>query len=141
MQAALAAIVAHSVMLSAHSSPSLFAQIQTRNPCPTIHSAFHSVSLKLPIKSQSQSMSLAAAASPKPLTVVAATKKVVAILKGTSTVEGVVTLTQDDDDTSSCLPHQLLLECFLHGLLFVTLKLVFVTVEGVFNLDLGCSAL
>ncbi|XP_058762963.1 superoxide dismutase [Cu-Zn], chloroplastic [Vicia villosa] len=33
----------------------------------------------------------------KPLTVVAAAKKAVAVLKGTSTVEGVVTLTQDDE--------------------------------------------
>ncbi|CAK8576269.1 unnamed protein product [Lathyrus sativus] len=33
----------------------------------------------------------------KPLTVVAAAKKAVAVLKGTSAVEGVVTLTQDDE--------------------------------------------
>ncbi|XP_062013938.1 superoxide dismutase [Cu-Zn], chloroplastic [Rosa rugosa] len=94
MQAALAAMAAHSVILSVYSSPTLFASIQTPNPHPTLHSSFHGVSLKLPIKSQSMSL---AAAAPKTLTVVAATKKAVAVLKGTSTVEGVATLTQEDD--------------------------------------------
>ncbi|XP_004287550.1 PREDICTED: superoxide dismutase [Cu-Zn], chloroplastic [Fragaria vesca subsp. vesca] len=90
MQAALAAMAAHSVMLSTYSSHTLFAQIPTP---PTLHSSFHGVSLKLPVKS----FSLAASAAPKPLAVVAATKKAVAVLKGTSAVEGVVTLTQEDD--------------------------------------------
>lgn len=97
MQAALAAMAAHSVILSTYSSLTLFSQIQTPNTHPTLHSSFHGVSLKVPIKSQSQSLSVAAA--PKPLTVVAATKKAVAVLKGTSSVEGVVTLTQEDDGT------------------------------------------
>lgn len=59
-----------------------------------LHSSFHGVSLK--VSRQFQGISVATAA-PKPLTVVAATKKAVAVLKGTSNVEGVVTLTQDDN--------------------------------------------
>ncbi|KAL6276233.1 hypothetical protein ACE6H2_019834 [Prunus campanulata] len=111
MQAALAAMAAHTVMLSTYSSPTLFAQIQSPNSHPLPHSSFHGLSVKLPLKSQFQSMSLAAAhkpltvvdatekavAVPKPLTVVAATKKAVAVLKGNSSVEGVVTLSQEDD--------------------------------------------
>lgn len=56
------------------------------------HSSLLGISLKLP----RQSLNLAALA-PKPLAVVAATKKAVAVLKGNSQVEGVVTLTQEDD--------------------------------------------
>lgn len=95
MQAALVAMAAHSVILSAYSSHTLFSQIQTPITHPTLHSSFHGVSLKVPVKSQSQSISVAAA--PNPLTVVAATKKAVAVLKGNSSVEGVATLTQEDD--------------------------------------------
>ncbi|KAL8153816.1 hypothetical protein V2J09_011576 [Rumex salicifolius] len=46
---------------------------------------------------RSSSLSLSSSAPRRPLTVFAATKKAVAVLKGTSDVEGVVTLTQDDD--------------------------------------------
>ncbi|CAB4282659.1 unnamed protein product [Prunus armeniaca] len=95
MQAALAAMAAHTLMLSTYSSPTLFSQIQSPNSHPLPHSSFHGLSVKLPLKSQFQSMSLAAAH--KPLTVVAATKKAVAVLKGNSSVEGVVTLSQEDD--------------------------------------------
>ncbi|XP_050367929.1 superoxide dismutase [Cu-Zn], chloroplastic [Argentina anserina] len=83
-------MAAHSMMLSTSSSHTLFAHIQTP---PTLRSSFHGVSLKLPIKSVSLS---AAATAPRRLAVVAATKKAVAVLKGTSAVEGVVTLTQED---------------------------------------------
>lgn len=63
------------------------------NPNPKfLSTSFHGPSLKISPKSLSLS-----AAPYKPLTVVAATKKAVAVLKGTSAVEGVVTLTQDDD--------------------------------------------
>ncbi|KAL8092460.1 hypothetical protein AgCh_034662 [Apium graveolens] len=63
------------------------------NPNPKfLSTSFHGISLKISPKSLSLS-----AAPFKPLTVVAATKKAVAVLKGTSAVEGVVTLTQDDD--------------------------------------------
>uniref|UniRef100_A0A162A724 Superoxide dismutase [Cu-Zn], chloroplastic n=1 Tax=Daucus carota subsp. sativus TaxID=79200 RepID=A0A162A724_DAUCS len=63
------------------------------NPNPKfLSTSFHGPSLKI------TPLSLSLSAGPyKPLTVVAATKKAVAVLKGTSTVEGVVTLTQDDD--------------------------------------------
>ncbi|KAM0996680.1 hypothetical protein ACFX14_006747 [Malus domestica] len=93
MQAALAIMAAQTVMLS---SPTLFSQLQNPNPHSIPHSFFHGVSLKLPFKSQSMSFA-ASAAAPKPLTVVAATKKAVAVLKGTSSVEGVVTLSQEND--------------------------------------------
>lgn len=52
--------------------------------------------LVVPLKLHRQSISLSAVA-PKPFSVVAATKKAVAVLKGNSSVEGVVTLTQEDD--------------------------------------------
>lgn len=58
---------------------------------PQLHSQFHGLSLKL------TRQSLTIATAPKPLTVVAAAKKAVAVLKGNSSVEGVVTLTQEDD--------------------------------------------
>ncbi|KAG7035977.1 Superoxide dismutase [Cu-Zn], chloroplastic, partial [Cucurbita argyrosperma subsp. argyrosperma] len=63
------------------------------SPPPSLISSFHGASLKLP----RHSLSLAASVAPKPFVVVAATKKAVAVLKGTSNVEGVVTLTQEDD--------------------------------------------
>ncbi|KAL7202080.1 hypothetical protein ACSBR1_033704 [Camellia fascicularis] len=60
---------------------------------PPLRSSFRALSLKL----TRQSLSLSA--TPKPLsTVIAATKKAVAVLKGTSNAEGVVTLTQEDND-------------------------------------------
>ncbi|KAG0461963.1 hypothetical protein HPP92_020439 [Vanilla planifolia] len=46
----------------------------------------------------SSSLRLAAAVLPRRLNVAAALKKAVAVLKGTFEVEGVVTLTQEDDD-------------------------------------------
>ncbi|CAL5424135.1 unnamed protein product [Camellia sinensis] len=50
----------------------------------------------LALKLTCQSLSLSA--TPKPLsTLVAATKKAVAVLKGTTNVEGIVTLTQEDN--------------------------------------------
>ncbi|KAG6778299.1 hypothetical protein POTOM_018156 [Populus tomentosa] len=64
------------------------------SPLPPNHSSFHGVSLKLP--RQSFSFSLAAKKQQPPF-VVAASKKAVAVLKGTSSVEGVVTLSQEDD--------------------------------------------
>ncbi|KAH7542115.1 hypothetical protein FEM48_Zijuj02G0039200 [Ziziphus jujuba var. spinosa] len=91
MQAALAAMVAQTIVFSSSPSYTLFSPLS--NPNPSLHSSFHGVSFKLP--RQSHSLSLAAA--PKPLAVVAATKKAVAVLAGTSNVEGVVTLTQDDN--------------------------------------------
>ncbi|PHT33798.1 Superoxide dismutase [Cu-Zn], chloroplastic [Capsicum baccatum] len=59
-------------------------------------SSFYGVSLYVKSKF-SQSLTLCAVTTPKPLTVVAASKKAVAVLKGSSNVEGVVTLSQDDD--------------------------------------------
>ncbi|GAB4842941.1 hypothetical protein Ancab_012919 [Ancistrocladus abbreviatus] len=56
-------------------------------------SSFHGLSLKLP----RHSLTLSTVTASKPLTVVAATKKAVAVLKGDSAVEGVVILSQEGD--------------------------------------------
>lgn len=99
MQAALAAMAAHSILFSspAATHPLIFPISNPSNTVSLQSSSFHGVSLKTTINLQSLTLSAVAATSPKPLTVVAATKKAVAVLKGTSTVEGVVTLTQEDD--------------------------------------------
>lgn len=99
MQAAIAAMAAHSILFSSTTiSHSLLFPISNPNTTSiSLHSSFNGVSLKSTINRQSLTLSAAAATAPKPLTVVAATKKAVAVLKGTSTVEGVVTLTQEDD--------------------------------------------
>ncbi|KAI4334327.1 hypothetical protein L6164_019036 [Bauhinia variegata] len=91
MQAALAVMAAHTVL-----SVSPF-QLRTllspsANPNPLLQSSFHGASFKFTPKS----LTLAATPS-KPLTVVAVSKKAVAVLKGNSAVEGVVTLTQEDN--------------------------------------------
>ncbi|PNY07731.1 superoxide dismutase [Trifolium pratense] len=57
-----------------------------------LRTSFSGVSLKL-----SPQFSTLSSSNFKPLTVVAAAKKAVAVLKGTSTVEGVVTLTQENE--------------------------------------------
>ncbi|XP_024016854.1 superoxide dismutase [Cu-Zn], chloroplastic [Eutrema salsugineum] len=62
----------------------------------TLRSSFRGVSLNLHRPQSVVSLS-ARAPSKKALTVVSAAKKAVAVLKGTSDVEGVVTLTQDED--------------------------------------------
>ncbi|KAK9999447.1 hypothetical protein SO802_019050 [Lithocarpus litseifolius] len=93
MQAALAAMAAQTILLSPP-PPSQFSSLH--HPPPFLSSStFHGSSLKL--TRQSLTLSVSAATAPKPLTVVAATKKAVAVLKGTSAVEGVVTLTQEDN--------------------------------------------
>lgn len=61
-----------------------------------LRSSFSGVSLKL----SPQFPTLSPSNYKSSLTVLAATKKAVAVLKGNSTVEGVVTLTQEDDGIS-----------------------------------------
>ncbi|XP_052187835.1 superoxide dismutase [Cu-Zn], chloroplastic [Diospyros lotus] len=90
MQTAIAAMAAQTILLA--SQTLLFPPSSTPIHSPTLHSSFHG----LPLKPISQSISLTLPAAPKPLAVVAATKKAVAVLKGTSNVEGVVTLAQED---------------------------------------------
>lgn len=98
--AALTAMAVHTV-LSAFSAPSQPLVSPLPNPShhasPSLRSFFVGHSLGLSRQAPSLSLSLAASAPRKPLTVVAATKKAVAVLKGTSNVEGVVSLTQEDD--------------------------------------------
>lgn len=99
MQAALAAMAAHTILTLNPSQPtfSLLAPFPS-TPTSSISasprsSSFHGLSVKLSPKF----ISLSSATAPRPLTIVAATKKAVAVLKGNSNVEGVVTLTQEDD--------------------------------------------
>ncbi|KAL4190841.1 hypothetical protein AMTRI_Chr07g26730 [Amborella trichopoda] len=90
MQALLAAMAAHTVFAaSTWHSPAL---VSLSSPV-TLHSYFRGASLKV----SNQSFTLSPAAISRRLTIVAATKKAVAVLKGNSQVEGVVTLTQEDD--------------------------------------------
>lgn len=70
--------------------------ISSSSSSPNISSSFRGVSLNVKSKF-GQSLTLYAVTTRKPLTVCAATKKAVAVLKGNSNVEGVVTLSQDDD--------------------------------------------
>ncbi|CAN4119422.1 unnamed protein product [Withania somnifera] len=78
-------------------SHTIFATTTTTNSLLfPISSSFHGVFLDVKSKF-SQSLTLHSTTTSKPLTVVAATKKAVAVLKGNSNVEGVVTLSQDDD--------------------------------------------
>ncbi|XP_073040449.1 superoxide dismutase [Cu-Zn], chloroplastic-like [Primulina eburnea] len=60
-----------------------------------LHSSFQGVALKTDVRPLFSPS--AAAAALKPLTVVASSKKAVAVLKGTSSVAGVVTLSQESD--------------------------------------------
>lgn len=97
MQAAAIAVMAvNSILFSSTITTNSLIFPLSNNPNTALvqPSSFHGVSLKSTINRQSLTLS---AVAPKPLTVVAATKKAVAVLKGTSSVEGVVTLTQQDD--------------------------------------------
>uniref|UniRef100_O04997 Superoxide dismutase [Cu-Zn], chloroplastic n=1 Tax=Solidago canadensis var. scabra TaxID=59294 RepID=SODCP_SOLCS len=92
-------MAAHCILFSSPAATtSLIFPISNPNTAVSLpSSSFHGVSLKSTINRQSLTLSAAASAAPKPLTVFAATKKAVAVLKGTSSVEGVVTLTQEED--------------------------------------------
>lgn len=102
--AAVAAMAAHAVFsINAAAAAtslhhlSLFSPIASNSSTTALplHSSFHGVSLKYSRQFHALSAPLPASAK-KPLTIVAATKKAVAVLKGNSSVEGVVTLTQED---------------------------------------------
>ncbi|CAI0452784.1 unnamed protein product [Linum tenue] len=100
MQAAAStAMAAHAILSTSPSSCALLSPVSkpvaANHQPPALRSLFHGVNL--PLRQSMASLSLAAPSTRKPLTVVAATKKAVAVLKGTSSVEGVVTLTQEDD--------------------------------------------
>ncbi|CAL5357122.1 hypothetical protein CsSME_00046595 [Camellia sinensis var. sinensis] len=94
MQAAIAAMAAHALLFSTTPSHTLLYPLFSsptphNNNNPSLFSSFHALPL---LKFTPQSISVSATA-PKPLT---AAKKAVAVLKGNSKVEGVVTLSQDD---------------------------------------------
>jgi Cu-Zn family superoxide dismutase len=104
--AAIAAMAAHAILTAI--PPILHLPLSL---LPPNHSSFHGVSLNPP--RQSFSLSLAAKKQPPLFVVASATKKAVAVLKGTSNVEGVVILTQEADGLS-LLPLSLffLMFCF-----------------------------
>uniref|UniRef100_A0A7N0VCT8 superoxide dismutase n=1 Tax=Kalanchoe fedtschenkoi TaxID=63787 RepID=A0A7N0VCT8_KALFE len=102
MQAAIAAMAAQSLIFSAiQSSPAPFYSFPNPSHGSVVQSSFFGVSVKPTAR---QAFSLAAVA-PRPMTVVAAAKKAVAVLKGNSAVEGVVTLTQEDDGPTTVNVH------------------------------------
>lgn len=97
MQAMVSAAMAAQFILASPSF-SLLPNVTASSARP-----FHSfLLLGKPINFSSPKLAIAASAAAlsKPLTVVAATKKAVAVLKGNSQVEGVVNLTQEDDGIS-----------------------------------------
>ncbi|MCD7454771.1 hypothetical protein HAX54_026008 [Datura stramonium] len=96
MLAAFVAAMAAQTIISTSATHSLIFPIAAPNttPSPPLHSL-----LDVNVKSTTgQSLTLAAVTAPKPITVVASTKKAVAVLKGNSDVQGVVTLTQEKND-------------------------------------------
>lgn len=143
MQAALAVMAAHTVLAAIAAAPVthqplLFPNISS--PSLPFHSSFHGVALKANVRPY---LSLSAAAAPKPLTVVAAAKKAVAVLKGTSGVEGVVTLTQDGDGKRPFLsqsfrqtPLLLVLLCGIVMRILVESIPIFFPVQPIFKWDL-----
>ncbi|CAI9104961.1 OLC1v1003763C1 [Oldenlandia corymbosa var. corymbosa] len=99
--AAVAAMAAQILSFTAAATAQQPILFHSSNPATHLSlqsSSFHGVSLKFPRQFSALSTSVS---SRKPLTIVAATKKAVAVLKGNSQVEGVVTLTQDDDGPTS----------------------------------------
>lgn len=84
MQAVVAAMAAHAMSMSTLSTSLLAPTV------PAMQSGFVGVSVRV------SNVPFLAVTSSRSLTVVAATKKAVAVLKGSSQVEGVVNLTQED---------------------------------------------
>ncbi|KAF7823333.1 superoxide dismutase [Cu-Zn], chloroplastic [Senna tora] len=117
MQAALPAAMAALTVISSSPFQPKLSPFQDQNP--PLQSLFHGVSLKFNPSSHSLTLSAVASSSSssssKPLTVVAATKKAVAVLKGNSAVEGVVTLTQEDDGPTTVKVQVTGLTPGLHG--------------------------
>ncbi|CAL9057984.1 unnamed protein product, partial [Musa banksii] len=113
MQAILAAaMAAHTVLLSASSPAFVFPGFSSASPARPFHSAI----VGQPLRPASSTAKLVAtAAKAKPLVVVAAAKKAVAVLKGNSSVEGVVTLVQEDNGPTTVKVRVTGLTPGLHG--------------------------
>ncbi|KAF7153223.1 hypothetical protein RHSIM_Rhsim01G0210600 [Rhododendron simsii] len=115
MQAAIAAMAAHTILFSFTPSQIVLNPVAFSTPHnnPQLLSPFHGVFLN---KLTRQSVTLAATA-PKPLTVVASSKKAVAVLNGNSNVKGVVTLTQENEGLFSfkLLTTSILMNVYLIG--------------------------
>lgn len=92
MQAVVAAMAAHAMSMSTLSTSLLAPTV------PAMQSGFVGVSVRV------SNVPFLAVTSSRSLTVVAATKKAVAVLKGSSQVEGVVNLTQEDSGTHAGSP-------------------------------------
>ncbi|RWW09231.1 hypothetical protein BHE74_00050118 [Ensete ventricosum] len=136
MQAILAAaMAAHTVLLSASSPAFLLPGFSWASPARPFHSAIVGQPLR---PSSSAAKLVSTAAKPKPLVVVAAAaKKAVAVLKGNSSVEGVVTLVQEDIGLL-LLWLSLPLYPFLLGILLIVL-LHFLKVPALISYVLSCS--
>ncbi|MBA0690787.1 hypothetical protein Goari_008445, partial [Gossypium aridum] len=93
--AAIVAMVVHAILTITPSHPTLLHALSSPNPSDpqVLQSTFRGISLNLP----RPSLSIAATVPKKQFSVLAVSKKAVAVLKGDSKVEGVVTLTQEDD--------------------------------------------
>ncbi|MQL95800.1 hypothetical protein Taro_028469 [Colocasia esculenta] len=99
MQAILAAVAAHGVLVTAlHALPQHYAlppstlSPSSSSPARPFHATHVSEALAVSFPGAAIS-----ATAPKPLTAVVATRKAVAVLKGSTRVEGVVTLAQEKD--------------------------------------------
>lgn len=125
MEAALVAMAAHTLIVSP-----LHISSNPHHPPPLLRSSsssssfLHGPFLKLP--RQSLTFSLSA----KPLTIVSAAKKAVAVLKGTSSVEGVVTLTQEDNGLSSLLYPPFIVGFFIYNSLSGCWELRMILMHG-----------
>ncbi|RZR96451.1 hypothetical protein BHM03_00025464 [Ensete ventricosum] len=137
MQAILAAaMAAHTVLLSASSPAFLLPGFSWASPARPFHSAIVGQPLR---PSSSAAKLVSTAAKPKPLVVVAAAaKKAVAVLKGNSSVEGVVTLGQEDNGLL-LLWLSLPLYPFLLGIFFFIVLLHFLKVPALISYVLSCS--
>lgn len=91
MQAILAGMAAYIVSQAPPSHLLVSSSFPTSNH-PLLSSSFTG----LPIRLSRQPLKTVSISATRPLTVVAETKKAVAVLKGNSSVEGVVTLVQED---------------------------------------------
>lgn len=134
MQAAIVAMAAHT-FLTISASPSSHTLLATfpSHSSPPLHSSFHGVSLKRPLPSN---LTLYAVA-PNPLTIVAATKQAVAVLKGNSNVEGVATLTQESDGLFLCFNSCLKFFLFNYMILFLLFWVFFFFCEFIEEFEVG----
>ncbi|OAY67056.1 superoxide dismutase [Cu-Zn], chloroplastic-like [Ananas comosus] len=112
------AMATHAILAAATISFSSPAPLLPHSSARPFHPAIIAQPLKLLFPSPSDAAApkpLAVVAAPKPLAVVAATQKAVSVLKGSSHVEGLVTLLQQDDGPTTVSVRVTGLTPGLHG--------------------------